>query len=273
MAVQGEELASKIEERIKQAIDSVVEDIRVSLDDVREAVNQQFDAALQSVLADAKSLELREELEELLQGAGGEAAQAEPAPSAAPPGASPRDLKRAIQAIERGGTQVDVLNALLDQLLDFGSRAALLILKGDTFSGWKGKGFTETGGNDEMIKRFGAGPGDVAELDRLRLDETVATWNGASFAEKANMAPPERAIAVPMVIKDKISAAVYVDRMPDADADLNQNAIELLVFATGLLIDTLAIRKKIPSPTLSREDDAEPFETEESSELSQPVTG
>ena len=32
--------------------------------------------------------------------------------------------------------------------------AALLILKGDSFAGWKGAGFAAHGGNDETIKRF-----------------------------------------------------------------------------------------------------------------------
>ena len=260
MAVQGEELASKIEERIKQAIDSVVEDIRVSIDDVREVVNQQFDAVLQSVLADAKSMSVRAELDEMLAG------QTIPEPSAAQPaapkGPTPRELKKAVQRIERGGTQVDVLNGLLDQLLEFGSRAALLILKGDTFSGWKGKGFPSFGGSDETVKRFSAGPGEIGELDRLRLDERVVAWDGASFAQKLAVTPPQNAVVVPMVIKDKISAAVYVDLMPERDESLDQAAVELLVFVTGLLIDTLAIRRKVPSPTLSRETDAEPFESE-----------
>lgn len=263
MAVQGEDTASRIEARIKEAIDSVVEDIRVSLDDVREVVNSQFDAALQSVLADAKSLTLRGELEEMLSEMQVEAPAAVPATAPpAPASTGLQDLKKAIQEIEKGGTQVDVLNALLDQLLEFGSRAALLILKGDTFSGWKGKGFAASGGNDELIKRFTAGPGEVPELDRARIDERVVAWNGASFAQRANMAVPVGALAVPMVIKDKIAATVYVDRLGNDDPDLDQNAIELLVFTTGLLIDTLAIRKKIPSPTLSRERDAEPFEAD-----------
>lgn len=263
MAVQGEDIASKIEERVKQTVDAVVGDIRGSIEDVREIVDQQFEAVLQSILADAKTLKLRGELEELLAGISAGPAAAEPpaAPTAAP-GKALRDLKESIQEIERGGTQVDVLNALLDQLLGFGSRAALLILKGDAFSGWKGKGFAAFGGNDETIKRFTAAPGDVTELDRLRLDERVVSWNGASFAQRANMAAPASAIAIPMVIKDKIAAAVYVDRMPGSDSVIDQAAVELLVFTTGLLIDTLAIRKKVPSPTLSRQADAEPFEPE-----------
>jgi hypothetical protein len=54
-----------------------------------------------------------------------------------------------------------------------------------------------------------------------------------------------------MVIKDKVAAAVYIDAVAADAARFDQSAVELLVFSTGLLIDTLAIRKKVPSPTLS----------------------
>jgi hypothetical protein len=263
MAVKGEEIASKLEERIRQAIDTVVEDIRVSIDDVRDVVNQQFDAALQSVIADAKSISLREDLEALLaEEAPEELIEEAPASEQLPPlsGTSSRELRQAIQEIERGASQVDVLNSLLDQLLKFGSRTALLILKGDTFTGWKGKGFADFGGKDEAIKRFSASPGQVRELDRLRTDESPVAWEGVSFAEKASIQSPERAVVIPMVIKDKVAAAVYIDRMAGAGGSFDQAAVELLVFTTGLLIDTLAIRRKIPSPTWSHEEDLSPFE-------------
>jgi hypothetical protein len=60
-----------------------------------------------------------------------------------------------------------------------------------------------------------------------------------------------------MVIKDKVAAALYVDTLPDG-TPLDRSSLELLVFITGLLVDTLAIRKKIPSPTLSDETGASP---------------
>ena len=158
-----------------------------------------------------------------------------------------------MQAIERGKSQVDVLNGLLEQCLDFGSRAALLILRGETFSGWKGAGFSAHGGNDEMVKRFNAAPGVIPELDRVLRNEQVVMWDGSNLAIRLGVGGSERAVLVPMVIKDKVAAAVYVDAVGDDVAKLDVDAIELLVFTTGLLVDTLAIRKKIPSPSLVEE--------------------
>jgi hypothetical protein len=171
------------------------------------------------------------------------------APSVATANAGP--VKRGIQQLERGKSQVDVLNALLDECLGFGSRAALLILRGETFSGWKGVGFSAAGGNDEMVKRFNAAPGLIPELDRVLRNEEVVHWDGANLSTRLGVPASSQALLVPMVIKDKVAAAVYVDAVEADAAKMDASSIEILVFTTGLLIDTLAMRKKVPSPSLN----------------------
>ena len=252
MAVRGEEVASSIDAQVRESIEKMVAEIRSSVEDVRVAVDQQLKAALQSVQADVNSItflpQIRKSITELEEGLEAD----RPAVAAtAPAGSGAARIKAAVQNIERGKSQVDVLNALLEQCLEFGSRAALLILRGETFSGWKGVGFSNHGGNDEMIKRFNAAPGLIPELDRVLRNEQVVSWDGANLATRLGVSGSERAVLVPMVIKDKVAAAVYVDAVGDAVSRLDQDAIELLVFTTGLLVDTLAIRKKIPSPSLS----------------------
>lgn len=250
MAVRGDEVAEKLEQHLRETLDKMVGDIRSSIQDVRKAVDQQLDAAMQSVVADVKSISLKGQLQKAL------ADFQPPAPPPPPAVASKASfdgslLKRAVQSIEKGKSQVDVLNALLEQALSFASRSALLILKGDSFSGWKGVGFSAFGGNDEQVKRFTAAPGTIAELDRVLQREQVVTWNGLSLASRLGIGTPERGLLVPMVIKDKVSAALYVDVMPGDHKHLDESSVEMLVFMTGLLIDTLAIRKKSPSPSLT----------------------
>ena len=174
MAVRGEEVASSIDAHVREAIERMVGEIRSSIEDVRDVVDSQLKAALQSVQADVNSFSFLPhiqksigELEETLQ----RGAAARPSPQAPSGGDASRAEERRVQAVERGKSQVDILNALLEQCLDFGSRAALLILRGETFSGWKGVGFTAHGGNDEMVKRFNAAPGLIPELDRVLRNE------------------------------------------------------------------------------------------------------
>ena len=248
MAARDEEFAKKIEQSIREAVERMVTDIRSSIDDVRDAVNQQLEAASQSVQADAKSLSLRSHIDEIF------AAQPEEVPVEvieAPARSSAAPIKSAIRAIEQGKSQVEVLNALLDQSLHFSSRSALFILKGGSFAGWKGAGFTANGGSDDEVKRFAGSPADVEELGRVLDDHVVVDWDGASVAAKLKASTPSRATIIPMVIKDKVAAALYADAVDGADENFDRPALELLVFTTGLLIDTLAIRKMVPSPALS----------------------
>lgn len=254
MAVRGEEVASSIDAQVRESIEKMVAEIRSSVEDVRVLVDQQLKAALQSVQADVNSFtflpQIKKSIAELEEQLETER-PAVAALAAAPVSAGALRVKSAVQIIERGRSQVDVLNSLLEQCLEFGSRAALLILRGETFSGWKGVGFSAQGGNDEMIKRFNAAPGLIPELDRVLREEKVVSWDGANLSTRFGVAASEIAVLVPMVIKDKVAAAVYVDAVGEGTPKFDQAALELLVFVTGLLVDTLAIRKKIPSPSLS----------------------
>jgi len=263
MAVRGEEVASSIEAHVRDAIEKMVSEIRSSVDDVRVTVDSQLKAALQSVQADVNSItflpHINKSIAELEQSILADVpAPAAAAPAAAPSGAAnASQLKRAVQAVERGKSQVDILNAFLEQCLEFGSRAALLILRGETFSGWKGVGFSAHGGNDEMVKRFNAAPGLIPELDRVLREETVVTWDGDNLSTRLGVAGSTRAILVPMMIKDKLAAAAFIDATAEDAGKLDAASIQLLVFTTGLLVDTLAIRKKVPSPSLGAEDEGD----------------
>jgi hypothetical protein len=251
MAVKGEEVATSIESRVREEVERMVGELRSSIEDVRSLVDSQLKAALQSIQADVNSLSFLPHIQKSITEFEEASAAERPQPVAAPTGGDVTRLKRAIQNAEQGKSQVDVLNSLLEQCLEFGSRAALLILRGETFSGWKGAGFAAHGGSDEMIKRFNAAPGLIPELDEVLRKEHVVEWDGVNLSTRFGVPASARAVLVPMVIKDKVSAAVYVDATTDDLSKLDVASIQLLVFMTGLLVDTLAIRKKSPSPSLA----------------------
>src|SRR3954447_11637752 len=143
MAVRGEEVASSIEAHVREAIEKMVGEIRSSVEDVRTAVDSQLKAALQSVQADVNSISFLPHIQKTI----GELEEGlkKQIPPPAPPVADASRLKAAVQTVESARSQIDVLNALLEQCLHFGSRTALLILRGETFSGWKGAGFSAHG--------------------------------------------------------------------------------------------------------------------------------
>ncbi|HUF17739.1 MAG TPA: hypothetical protein VMS12_06825 [Thermoanaerobaculia bacterium] len=267
MPVKGDEVADRIEGRIREAVDRMMGEIDTSIQDVRKAIEQQLDAAVQSVQADVKGFTFRGHLEEGIR-------ELEEALTSGVPQAPQRPdstaLRAAVRAIESGRNQVEVLTALLEQCLQYGSRSALMILKQETFTGWKAAGFSAHGGNDEQMKRFAANRDGAPQFDSLLREEHSIEWDGRNLAERFGVTPSSRALLIPMVIKDKVAAAVYVDATTE-DADrFDRPSLELLVFITGLLIDTLAIRKKLPSPSLSA-DEQQPSGQQESAPASQPA--
>src|SRR4051812_8328639 len=50
-------------------------------------------------------------------------------------------LLKAISAIQAGSTQREILRALLDNMVRYSGRAALFVVKGNSGTGWQGRGF------------------------------------------------------------------------------------------------------------------------------------
>jgi hypothetical protein len=61
-----------------------------------------------------------------------------------------------------------------------------------------------------------------------------------------------------MVIRDRLAGLLCADELPGEEGRLNEAALEVLTFVTGLSVDLLAARKKIPSPALTPRGEAVP---------------
>jgi hypothetical protein len=58
MAAWGDEVAQHLEVKIRDAVERMIADIESTISDVREAIDQQLDAAMQSVQADTKGMSI-----------------------------------------------------------------------------------------------------------------------------------------------------------------------------------------------------------------------
>ncbi len=164
-------------------------------------------------------------------------------------------VRSAFSAIESSRTQVDVLTRFLVEATSHASRVALLVLRNDRLTGWKALGFDSTGGRDEAVKALDLQPGDdalVAEVlktERSMLAEPPS--ENSALRRALGGRPPSRSLLVPMVIRDRLAGILIGDELPADSARLNPAALEVLTFITGLTVDLLAARKKIPSPSLT----------------------
>ncbi|MBK8594259.1 MAG: hypothetical protein IPP07_07355 [Holophagales bacterium] len=173
-----------------------------------------------------------------------------------PAGASDWGLvKGSISSIEGARTQVDVLTRFLTEAQVHSSRAALLVLRNEKLSGWKALGFDASGGRDDAVKSLDIGTGDDPFLEACIKAEkptlALPPAEDSPLRRALGGHPPARTLLVPMVIRDRIAGVLCADELPGEEGRLNEAALEVLTFVTGLSVDLLAARKKIPSPALT----------------------
>jgi hypothetical protein len=177
-------------------------------------------------------------------------------PTPAAPSAPDWALVRgSFAAIESARTQVDILTRFLGQANAHASRVALLVLRNDRLTGWKAIGYDTTGGHDEGVKAIDIAAGDdpfVAEALRTQRSMLAEPPDENSVLRKMlGGRSSARLLLVPMIIRDRLAGLVCADELHGEEGRLNEAAIEVLTFVTGLAVDLLAARKKIPSPSLT----------------------
>ncbi len=164
-------------------------------------------------------------------------------------------VRSSLSAIESARTQVDVLTRFLSEANAHASRVALLVLRNDRITGWKAIGFDVSGGKDDAVKGLDlAADADqfaAAVLRRERSMIAVPPDEDSPLRRALGGVAPTRMFLVPMVIRDRIAGLLVGDELPGEEKRLDTAALEVLTFATGLSVDLLAARKKIPSPTLT----------------------
>ncbi len=187
-----------------------------------------------------------------------DAAPAPAPPPATAPGAPQADwtvVRGSLAAIESARTQVDVLSRFLTRVNAHASRVALLVLRNDRLTGWKALGFDASGGRDESVRSIDLGVEDdpfvAAVLKSQRSVLAEPPSESGPLRRALGGQAPSRTLLVPMVIRDRLAGVVCADELPGEDGRLNEAAVEVLTFVTGLAVDLLAARKKIPSPSLT----------------------
>jgi hypothetical protein len=182
-----------------------------------------------------------------------------PAPAVPAPAAAGTLAIDAARALDEAANQVDVLHKFLELARRHASRVALLIARGDSLGVWKAFGFSEHGGSDDTARRvaLAAIPGSPLALVMEGTPVELPAENNVS--RLLNAGDATRAVLVPMVVKEKISGALYADCVPAEEGAFDAASLGFLTYLTGLVVDRLATRKLQPAPALKP---AEPVKEE-----------
>lgn len=156
----------------------------------------------------------------------------------------------AVRSLDEAEDQVEVLHRFLELSLRHASRVVLLIARGGALGVWKSAGFSTHGGSDEAVRRVTltvAGQGALSQVlegtpHRLTKDNDISSQLGCTDAADA--------VLVPMVVRERVSGAVYADLAAGDEKRFDPESIQLLTFLAGLVVDRLATRKLKPAPGL-----------------------
>ncbi len=156
----------------------------------------------------------------------------------------------AARALDQATTQVDVLHRYLDECRRSCSRAALLVARGGSIGAWKAVGFSARGGNDEAMRQIVIPLAEGGLLARVMAGDALRLPASNEISSLLRAGRVADAVAIPMVVREKISGALYADVVLGEEERFDPDALGLLTFLTGLLVDRLASRRLKPAPAL-----------------------
>ncbi len=149
-------------------------------------------------------------------------------------------LNSACALISSGANQAEILRSLLNAAADFSIRAALFVVRESTLSIWQTRGFENAEQLKSKIFDANAGVAGAALRDKIAVATTPAEF-GRHYGIFADEDPGGKAVILPLIVKDKVSALLYADA--SYSGDLNRGALEVLVRTTGMRLEILALRK------------------------------
>jgi hypothetical protein len=155
------------------------------------------------------------------------------------------NLLKAISSIQAGTTQREILRALLDNTVRHSGRGALFVVKSGAATGWQGRGFNKDG--DDSIKDFALNvtTGLPEQVLRSRVPFLgAATEIDKEFISQFGSPADDRALVLPLLLKEKVAALVYADAGVEAGGKLDAPALELLVLATSAWLEVASLRKQ-----------------------------
>jgi hypothetical protein len=177
-------------------------------------------------------------------------------------------VKAAITEINEQKSQADILKALVNRASSFAPRVAFFVIKGEQATGWRGRGFEGTVGDEAIQKISFPLSADTVVSSAAK---GLATWSGGpgSHAEdhmllnRLGEEPAQRIVSIPLVARGRAVAVLYADSAGLDSESINLEALETLVTVSGMAVELLsasrgAAPKKVAEEAPARAPEPEP---------------
>lgn len=159
------------------------------------------------------------------------------------------DLREAVAAIDRARSQSEILHALLGGSAQYAPRRILFLTREDGLQGWGGRGFEAAEidfqdlhvdyTDDSVWSRLAAGIGGVE----------LAGEDCGYLCSQVDESQPVGAVLIPVVLRDRLAAALYADRLDEAES-VHLEALQLLAYVAAQALETLPLRQRASTATL-----------------------
>jgi hypothetical protein len=151
-------------------------------------------------------------------------------------------INACLAAIQDASTQADILRKLLEATAQFAPRAALFVVRAGSAAGWQGLGFDD---NDAIS---GANLAlSTPLIARAMQDRSPAEGGAAEFdtalAKRLKPPPRGKCTVLPLVVKDKVAALIYVDSGSTACGSVDIAPLSSLTRFAGVWLELSALRR------------------------------
>jgi len=253
-------LRHEIETYIESRLGSIKQDITALQSLLNESLTglfeRQSDVPMEGSLSTAIAEHLRAAHERGIELAASESSRAKASSDMA-------IVKAGITEINEQGSQADILKALISRAASFAPRVAFFVIKGDQASGWRGRGFEGTVG-DDAIQDISVSLSSDTVLGSAA--KSLTTWSGGPGSHKEDHMvlnrlgeePAQRIVAIPLSVRGRAVAVLYADSAGLDSESINLEALETLVKVTGMSVELLSARSSAPKRASEPAPAAEP---------------
>lgn len=153
------------------------------------------------------------------------------------------------QEVESLTDQVAILGRLVSAAATQAGRVLLFVVRNERLMGWEGQGFPE-GFSAKKVTVPSVGDSLLSHARGSCVTLIETPWDRAGNEELAGtlgIETPERMMASPLWVRDRVAAVLYADALGPADA-WSPDAIRLIASLAGLSLEAIPARMKYPRP-------------------------
>ena len=177
-------------------------------------------------------------------------------------------VKAGIGEINEQKSQAEILKTLVNRASSFAPRVAFFVIKGEQASGWRGRGFEGTVG-DESIQQISFSVN--ADTVVGSAAKGLATWSGGPgthsedhlLVNRLGEEPAQRIVAIPLTVRGRAVAVLYADSAGLDSESINLEALETLVTVSGMAVELLSAARGATAPKRAVEEAPAPPPVEE----------